>query len=467
MNVTLLKNSDESFSKAIQASLKWSSTLYIGAAYGSYAAFKQFIQPLQSFLRNNGKIRALFDIERFITEKRLIEELATIPGDSECKIYIRPDDVVDAPNGHYHPKFYLFYDQQRYCAIVGSANFTLGGIRNNIECNLCASGEMDELFQELTRFFDEIWHTDYAINVLNHQQLLDAYQEAFPRESRERNIRDKWLAKLRKNLTPKAATIFETRKGVFNSEFAYLLGLINANGHIDTQNRVLTIDLKRGIANRGTSYEGYYYNPDISEYRISQYDAHKRDVEKITENLNFLSRYLGAGGQIQSRHVKNYHFQIILECGKDSVLFQEIERQKIQISETKVIPSVPGWIKESEDREIVMPFIKGYCDLKGRMSDSDGIYRTHDSHKIYSALRMGISIPHGAVAYLNDFVFLLEKIGIHEGVSKTDPQTRSRENLIRINVRNVPYELVGTHWRRIFLRDFVSYIESIKEPSTE
>ena len=461
MNVTLLKNSDATFSHAIKDGLQWSNTLYIGAAYGSYAAFEQYMQPLKSFLRNNGRIRALFDIERFITEKRLIEELATIPGDSECKVYIRPDNIVDALNGHYHPKFYLFHDHQRYCAIVGSANFTLGGIRNNIECNLCASGELDGLFEELTRFFDEIWRTDYAINVLNHQQLLDAYQEAFPRESRERNIRDKWLAKLRKNLTPKAATIFETRKGVFNSEFAYLLGLINANGQIDTQSRALTIDLKRGIVNKGKSYEGYYYNPDISEYRISQYDAHKRDVEKIKENLNFLYRYLGADGQIQSKHVKNYHFQVILECGKDSVLFQEIERQKIQMRGTKVIPSVPHWIKECEDQEIAKSFIKGYCDLKSRMSDSDGIYKTRDSHKFYSALRMGISIPHGAAEFLNDFTSLLEKIGIKAG--QTNPLKRSRENLIRIDVRNVPYELVGTHWRRIFLRDFISYIESTKE----
>ncbi len=467
MKITLLKNSDGSFSKAIQDALNWSNTLYIGVAYGSYAAFEQYKQPLESFLRNNGRVRALFDIEEFMTEKRLIEELATIPGDSECKVYIRTDVEIDGPKGHYHPKFYLFYDHHRYCAMVGSANFTLGGIRNNIECGLCATGELDELFQKLRRFFDEIWNIDYSINVLNHHQLLNAYQEAFPRESRERNLRDRWLAKLRKNLTPKAATIIKTRAGLFNSDFAYLLGLINANGRIDIKGRTLTIDLKRGIANKGTPYEGYYYNPNISDYRISQYDAHNRDVEKITENLSLISRHLGTKGQIRPRHVKNYHFQVILEFDKDSVLLQEIERQKIPTSRTKVIPSIPDWINGSEDKEIIRSFIKGYFDLKSRMSDSDGIYKTYGQRKVYSTLRMGISVPHGATEFLNDIVSLLEKISIREGVSVTDPKRRSRENLIRIDVRYVPYELVGTHWRRIFLSDFVSYIESKRGQSVE
>jgi HKD family nuclease len=467
MKITLLKNSDGSFCKAIHSALQWANSLYIGTAYGSYAAFEQFKDPLAVFLRNNGKVRALFDIEEFITEKRLIEELATIPGDSECKVYIRPDNPEGGLRGHYHPKFYLFHNHDKYCVMVGSSNFTLGGIKDNIECNLCVDGPHDDLFQKLQCFFAELWSAEYAINILNHQQILDVYQEAFPQKSRERNLRDRWLAKLRKELAPKAATIIATKKGVFSSEVAYLLGLVNANGRMDLERRVLTIDLKRGVANRGTSYEGYYYNPDISNYRISQYEAHKRDVDRIKENLNLLSRHLGSGGGIRHKHVEDYHFQIIIEFGKDSALLREINGQNIPTSRNRVVPSVPVWVKESEDHEIVRSFIKGYCDLKSRMSDSDGIYKTHGQKKVYSALRMGISIPHGAAEFLRDFVDLLEKLDIQEGVSTTDPQRRSREILVRIDVRNVPYELIGTHWRRIFLRDFVSYIEAKRKQSNE
>jgi HKD family nuclease len=469
MKISLVQNSDGSFSRAIQDALTWSNTLYIGAAYGSYGAFERFRTPLEAFLRNNGKIRALFDIEEFITEKRLIEELATIPGDSECKVYIRPGTPTGNPRGHYHPKFYLFHDHQRYCAMVGSANLTLGGIRDNIECSLCVTGEQngDSLFQELNGFFNEIWSAEHAINVLNHQRLLDAYQEAFPMQSRERNIRDKWLAKLRKNLAPEADEIFRAQTTVLNCEFAYLQGLMSANGRIDLGKQVLTIDLERRVANKGTPYEGEYYNPDISDYRIPQYEAHKRDIDKITESLGPLSRHLGTGGRIQPAHVEGYHFQITIEFGQDSALLQEIRSQNPPSAKNKLVPSVPDWIKRSTDVEIVRSFVKGYCDLKSRMSDSDGIYKTHGNRKVYSSLRMGISVPHDASAFLKDFVALLERIGIREGVSVTDPTRRTRENLIRIDVRNVPYELIGTHWRRIFLMDFVSYIRTRRDRTAD
>ena len=73
---------------------------------------------------------------------------------------------------------------------------------------------------------------------------------------------------------------------------------------------------------------------------------------------------------------------------------------------------------------------------------------------------MGISLPHDATEFIEKFLVLLNRIGIEKGVSATDPSRRTRENLIRIDVRSVPYELLGTHWRRIFLKDFVSYMTS-------
>lgn len=98
----------------------------------SFSAFESLRDDFQTFLRNNGKLRALFDIEEFVTEKRVIEELATIPGDSECKVFITTKHN-GASQGHYHPKFYLFHNQERYRVIIGSSNFTLGGIKYNIE----------------------------------------------------------------------------------------------------------------------------------------------------------------------------------------------------------------------------------------------------------------------------------------------------------------------------------------------
>jgi hypothetical protein len=161
---------------------------------------------------------------------------------------------------------------------------------------------------------------------------------------------------------------------------------------------------------------------------------------------------------LSARHIEGYHFQIQIRFEKKSIIFEEIKNLKFSVQKGKVIPFIPKTIAESNDKNIVIAFLKGYCDLKSRISISDGIYDTRKG--IYSLLRMGISIPHNAQEFLNEFLNLLKKIGIEKGVSATDPSRRSRENLIRIDVRNVPYELIGTHWRRILLRDFVSYMQA-------
>lgn len=462
MQVTILLNSDESLYKAIKEALGWADSVYLGVAYASNSAFEFFRKQFELFLRNNGKLRALFDIEEFITEKKLIEELATIPGDSECKVVIKPKDSDKFFRGHYHPKFYLFYNNDIYRVIIGSSNFTLGGIKHNIECNLSIYGQQDSLFLEFHNFFNELWTAEFSINVLNHSDLLDAYQQVFTKNVKETESKNKRLQRLRKKIQNKADEIIKSKREILNEEFAYLLGLISGNSQIDLSKRKLIIDLYRGLANKGKEYEGYYYNPDISDYKISQYDAHKKDVDRICENLNLLIKRLGTKDKVSKHHIDGYHFQITIEFDKDSIIFKEISSSDIQTSRNKVIPFVPNSISESNDRKIITSFMKGYCDLKSRISISDGIYNTIKGKRVYSLLRMGISLPHKASELVDDFMTLFKKIGLEEGINVTDPSRRSRENLIRIDVRHVPYELLGTHWRRIFLKDFIHYMKSKK-----
>jgi HKD family nuclease len=463
MKVDLLKNSDASFYKAIEEALASADSAYIGAAYGTYGAFAMLRNLLELFLRRNGKLRTLFDIEKFVTEKRLIEELATIPGDSECKVFINPDVASQRVAGHYHPKFYLFHNRISYRVIIGSSNFTVGGIKKNIECSLSLSGKLDDaLFQRFQAFFDDLWTAEYSFNVLEQSQLLDAYGDAFQASSKQDDSKYKKLRELRKKIETEASAIIQTKKDVLNTEFAYLLGLISANSKIDLKKRTLVIDLQRGLANRGTPFEGYYYNPDISDYKISQIDAHRKDVQRMSENLTDLFHHSDSRDVISKKHVDGYHFQIIVTFAKNSPIIEHIRTLRIRRDRTKVVPFIPKEIMQSEDATIVKSFIKGYCDLKSRISASDGIYRKQGGKRIFSSLRMGISIPHSASELLGGFNALLKKIGLTQGVSVTDPSRRSRENLIRIDVRHVPYDLLGTHWRRIFLKDFVYYMNSKK-----
>ncbi len=262
--------------------------------------------------------------------------------------------------------------------------------------------------------------------------------------------------------------ILESRREILNEEFAYLLGLISANSELDLNNRILIIDLFRQTANRGTKYEGFYYNPEISDYKISQFYAHERDVKRIKEKLLDLKNITGSKDEIESRHIDTYHFQIIIRFDSDSKIFKELKKYKFNNHVKKIIPFIPESIIKTDNRNIIISFLRGYCDLKSRISASDGIYKIVNGKKIFYTLRLGISIPHNTPELIDLFHKLFDKIGITKGISYTDPAKRKiREYLIRIDVRYVPYDLIGTHWRRIFLRDFINYLNKHRKRVVE
>src|SRR5215831_15719392 len=126
MQIELLRANDNSLLKKIQENLEWSHTFNIGVAYATITAYNSLRSDFEKFLRRNGRIKALFDVEKFVTDQKILQEFSTIGGDCECKIFLKKDH--DAGVGSYHPKFYLFYNDNKYSIIIGSSNFTQGGL---------------------------------------------------------------------------------------------------------------------------------------------------------------------------------------------------------------------------------------------------------------------------------------------------------------------------------------------------
>jgi len=469
MEVKILQAND--IAESIRSFLSWASNANIAVAYASYDAFLVLKEDFENFLRNNKKIRVIFDIERFITDKNVIEEFATIPGDSECKVFLKnskslPEDL----KGYFHPKFYLFYNNERYNVIIGSSNFTLNGIKSNLECNISISGYTnDDFFPKLTEYFSSLWHHKYALNILNYGELIEAYGNLLIENKKEEEKKNQNLSKIIKSIEEKQNLLIQSRNEILNENFAYLLGLICANSSFDKSKRVLKIFLTRGLSNKGKEYEGFYYTPEISDYKISQFEAHKMDMEKIKENLMELIKYFGTKDSVEIKHIKDFQFELQIIFDENSPIFSKTKEIILPFLKRKgkILPFIPKEIKESNDRKIVLSFLRGYCDLKSRISASDGIYTTDENgFRKFTTLRIGISISHNSPELVDEFKKLFEKIGLTEGISFSDTETRDREYLIRINVKNVPYELLGTHWRRIFLKDFLKYIND-KEKTSE
>ncbi len=456
-SIKLIKTDNDEFLKEIKECLAWAKTVNISVAYASYEAFKLYEEDIKNFLRKNGKIRVIFDIEKILTDKEVIEEFATMPGDSECKVFLKTDQGKE---GNFHPKFYLFYDNEKYSVFVGSSNFTLGGLKKNIECNLLVQGELkDNLFNQLREYFLFLWNHKFSLNVSNYNDLIEEYYQTFKKYQEAEKAT---FEPLLKNLESKKDSIIKAKNEIINENFAYLLGLASANSEFDIKNRILKIKLHRGIANKDKEYEGFYYNPEISDYKISQYEAHKIDCERIEEKLKELIITMDSKDEVGFKYTgTQYHFDIEIKFSENSPIFNKLK--EIVPDDGNIKPFVPKEVINSMDRKIIISFLKGYLDLKSRISVSDGIYTTDAGGKrIFTSLRMGISISHNHPEMLEKIKNLFEKIDIKEGITFSDPSKRDREYLIRINVENIPDELIGTHWRRIFLSDFKDYMNKRK-----
>jgi len=63
-------------------------------------------------------------------------------------------------NERFHPKLFIFeLALGKTCLIVGSSNLTGGGVRNNIEANVCLTGaNSDDVFEDASEFFQNIFH---------------------------------------------------------------------------------------------------------------------------------------------------------------------------------------------------------------------------------------------------------------------------------------------------------------------
>jgi HKD family nuclease len=71
----------------------------------------------------------------------------------------------------FHPKVYLFKSGVQYAAIVGSSNFTTGGLKSNDESSLFIEGGDDGVFSSIEKSVSAWWETSSEIT----DEFLSAY----------------------------------------------------------------------------------------------------------------------------------------------------------------------------------------------------------------------------------------------------------------------------------------------------
>jgi HKD family nuclease len=197
----LAVNNGTPVSSVVVESLSWASEAYLCVAYARYGAFEILKSELEGLLRRGGKLRAIFDVERVVTDPSIIEEISTIPGDSACRvIYKRPEDPSSDDHdlsGVFHPKLYLFQNGHRTRILIGSSNLTRGGLEKNVEANVAIDGQAtDELWQEAIAYFQAQWNAREAINP-EESDFIERYKERWKTHHQLRRNLERRLIKVR------------------------------------------------------------------------------------------------------------------------------------------------------------------------------------------------------------------------------------------------------------------------------
>lgn len=188
--IRIIDNKHLHLEDVINENLLWSEDVLFAVAYATYGAYGKIRENIVNLLNKGGKLRAIFDIEKRITDPEIIEEFATVPGDSECKIFFRPLAVKpetgeDRPS--FHPKLYIFSKKGNTKVIIGSSNFTLSGIRKNVEINVeIECNENKDLYSNVILKFYDMWNDWFSLPVIDNWELLEIYSQIFKSEKKKK-----------------------------------------------------------------------------------------------------------------------------------------------------------------------------------------------------------------------------------------------------------------------------------------
>lgn len=179
LNNRLLTNEGGAIAGALRQLVAESERVTVAVAFA-----KQSGLPEIEALEQGGRaVRFLAGTDFQQTEIELLDRLAAVPG-CEARAFLGAK-LVAGGGRTFHPKVYFGErGDGRAMAIVGSANFTRGGLRENHEAAVLLDGRgSDEPLAEIRSYVDRMWTDPFSVPVTpelrsRYGQLREAWTGA-------------------------------------------------------------------------------------------------------------------------------------------------------------------------------------------------------------------------------------------------------------------------------------------------
>lgn len=160
MEITLLDNREGTVHSAVSEACDGAERGYVAVAYLKGSGLET-TTSLEKFVESRRQTHVLAGIDFQLTDLEALDRFDRPP--SEARIYVRSEG---SEQRSFHPKVYLFESDKRSVAIVGSSNFSRGGLERNVEANLrIEASPVEPIIQAVRAFHGRLWNSGFAVPV--------------------------------------------------------------------------------------------------------------------------------------------------------------------------------------------------------------------------------------------------------------------------------------------------------------
>jgi superfamily II DNA or RNA helicase/HKD family nuclease len=172
------QHDDNSLAGLLRQFLDSASRVFVQVAYLRESGAELLHEAIEGLLARAGGLRILVGGDFAQTEPQALRYFRELKGDTEIRL------VSSSGIGGFHPKYYLFYAGDSASLVVGSSNFTAGGLRDNMELNLHVElPATHELIVGAQRIFDTLWQATPPLTderMADYVRFWKQYHESAP-----------------------------------------------------------------------------------------------------------------------------------------------------------------------------------------------------------------------------------------------------------------------------------------------
>jgi len=170
-SVRLLVNEERGHGDVIEKLLKQAECLECLVAFAKVSAMDELLKPLRKALERGMDARFAIGLDFYLTEPAVLRKLLKLTEKHKLKLYL--SDSSDT----FHPKVYAFRHAKGCSVIVGSANFTQGGLYGNYEASAVIEDEKGTLMASVARHFDALIADEVLVPATKAR--IDAYEREY------------------------------------------------------------------------------------------------------------------------------------------------------------------------------------------------------------------------------------------------------------------------------------------------